>query len=525
MRWLARKEIVRKAVGIGALHALSKGFGFLRELALARFLGVGALADAFFTSWRVPSLMRRFLAEGALNAAAVPQILHIGKTEGKRSVSQCITALLIVVQLLLCLMLFAIWYDPRALLWLLVPGWGAGDERLMLAQYAVRWAMIVIVPFSASALLAGALQVVHHFFIPAASQFVFNVLLVAHIAIGIYQSYQLGWLLAGIVGYSCVTLLLHGWMYWSHGFSLVVPDALAWKRAVRIIRSLGACCLTYGAFEINLLADHMLVSYLAVGSQALLYYVSAFLQMPLSICIAAFSTVLLPHFSAIRGKTRRQQFYLLEALKVAVWMLLPAAIVMMLFARSIFATTILAHGDAQYVIQAAWLLAIGACGLVPFAINRICTNVLYSVDMAGWAAVITLGGTAINVVLSFASMMWMGLYGVIAATVCSAWCKSVGFIYVLHAYAGIDVPLSHGRIFLGRYISQLAVTGWGVYVLYMFTREALAWLAGSWHDIIIHGLGMWFWIGPMVLLWMYSLYMTRRRFGVRLYFLRSATSR
>ena len=526
MKWLARKEIVQKTVGMGTLHALSKVFGFVREMALARLLGVGALADAFFTSWRVPSLLRRFLAEGALNAAAVPRLLDVGKQDGKQAVSQLVTALLLCIQVVLLLLLGLIWYSPHTLLSVLVPGWHVDEMRYMYAYTAVRWAMLVVIPFSASALFAGALQVVHHFFVAAASQVVFNILLIIHIGIGIYYQYHMWWLLAGVVLYSFCIVAIHYWVYRQHGFSICWPSRMIWYQAAQVMWALVPCLVNYGAFELNMLVDHILVSFLPVGSQALLYYTSAFLQMPLSIFVSAFSTILLPHFSAVRGRTRRQQFYLLEAIKAAIWVLLPTTIIMIIFSRLIFATTVLAssHIQAYYVSHAAWLLIIGAVGLIAFAVNRICMNVFYSLHMPSYAGWITLAGTGVNIVLSALSMRWIGLIGVIAATVFAAWCKSVAYLYVLHWYGGITFALRRCLDFVWRFVTQLSVTGWGVYGLYIIVKNVLLFAPASISYFLLHTFGIWLWVGPLCLLWFILLYMTQHAFMVRVYFLRDLTS-
>ena len=50
----------------------SRVLGFLRDILIARVLGAGLEADAFFVAFRFPNLFRRLFAEGAFNAAFVP---------------------------------------------------------------------------------------------------------------------------------------------------------------------------------------------------------------------------------------------------------------------------------------------------------------------------------------------------------------------------------------------------------------------------------------------------------------------
>ena len=61
------------AVGvIGGLTAISRIFGFMRDIIFAHFLGAGAAADAFVLAFKLPNLFRRLTAEGALTNAFLP---------------------------------------------------------------------------------------------------------------------------------------------------------------------------------------------------------------------------------------------------------------------------------------------------------------------------------------------------------------------------------------------------------------------------------------------------------------------
>ena len=51
---------------------ISRLLGYVRDILIAVFLGVGPLADAFFVAFRIPNTFRRLFSEGAFNAAFVP---------------------------------------------------------------------------------------------------------------------------------------------------------------------------------------------------------------------------------------------------------------------------------------------------------------------------------------------------------------------------------------------------------------------------------------------------------------------
>ena len=57
---------------VSGFTLISRLLGFLRDILIARFLGTGLVADAFFAAFRFPNLFRRIFGEGAFNAAFVP---------------------------------------------------------------------------------------------------------------------------------------------------------------------------------------------------------------------------------------------------------------------------------------------------------------------------------------------------------------------------------------------------------------------------------------------------------------------
>ena len=83
MKRLTRRSILKNTVQIGFVTFISKSLGVIREIFMARYFGVSALADAFFTAFRVPNSLRKIFAEGALSSAAVPTLVSTVRKKGK----------------------------------------------------------------------------------------------------------------------------------------------------------------------------------------------------------------------------------------------------------------------------------------------------------------------------------------------------------------------------------------------------------------------------------------------------------
>src|SRR5580704_13380648 len=84
-----------RSSGIVACGVLaSRVLGFVRDVVLARFLGTGFIAEAFFVAQRIPNLLRDMVGEGAANAAIVPVLSEYAHQKSKEEWQECINAVL-----------------------------------------------------------------------------------------------------------------------------------------------------------------------------------------------------------------------------------------------------------------------------------------------------------------------------------------------------------------------------------------------------------------------------------------------
>src|SRR3954471_22417114 len=75
-------SLLRNVGTIGGLTAVSRVFGFSRDMLLARVLGAGLAADAFQLAFTLPNTFRRLFAEGAFSVAFVPMYSRALHGEG-----------------------------------------------------------------------------------------------------------------------------------------------------------------------------------------------------------------------------------------------------------------------------------------------------------------------------------------------------------------------------------------------------------------------------------------------------------
>ena len=91
-------QLARNFATVGAMTAVSRVLGFVRDTFLAAALGAGPVADAFFVAFKLPNLFRRLFAEGAFNSAFVPLFTRVRAEEGAEG-GEVVDGALVVVWL------------------------------------------------------------------------------------------------------------------------------------------------------------------------------------------------------------------------------------------------------------------------------------------------------------------------------------------------------------------------------------------------------------------------------------------
>src|SRR5260370_21983421 len=67
----AQHGVLRAVRVIAAATLASRVLGFVRDMVVARAFGAGPVTDAFFVAFRIPHLLRRLRADGALSTASI----------------------------------------------------------------------------------------------------------------------------------------------------------------------------------------------------------------------------------------------------------------------------------------------------------------------------------------------------------------------------------------------------------------------------------------------------------------------
>lgn len=520
---LHKKSILKKTVQVGSSLLLSKFLGIAREVLQVKYLGVGALSDAFNIAFKIPNVLRKIFAEGALSAAFVPTLIKIMRNENEDEASRLLTLTYMVIGSVIVLLCFIVLFFPHLVILLFAPGFMHKTVELVTAINLIRILIFFILFIFSGALLAGAMQAKHHFTVPSWGPALLNVVYIGGLIIAIKYGLPVEYFAYFLLFGALLQLLVYLVVYLKLNFRFLWPDAIAWKYFKEVMVKFFPALVSVSAVEINLLIDARFASDLPAGSVTLLNLSSRFMTIALGAFAVAFSSILLPHFSRITTYApKRLSFYLLESAKLILWVTAPVMLLMGFFSYDIFYTIfykLAGNFSLEQVQEAGLLLQAFLLGLFFFSLNKVVLSIYYSMHETLVPTFITFAGALTNFALNRLLVPYLGALGIAIATPLAAIVQSILFILVLRYKFNFALYINNFLMFVARYIGQLLAISVPFYIIYKVLVKFIELIAPPYTEFLLRGIGLWLWIGPLSLLFFGVLYMFRKHFRINLHFL------
>ncbi len=514
------KAVVKRAIGVGCSTLASRLLGIVREVLIVRYMGVNALSDAFAMANTIPNALRKIFAEGALSAALIPTFVRAMRTNKKSMVDSLMLLSLIVFEgLVLGICALVMWQAP-AVVHLMGPGFSV--EQVNATVPLLRILMPFIFFISSSAVFGSALQSVNHFFIPAISPALMNVVYICSLALCLAREAPIGYFCYCMLFAGLIQLIVHIITYVKLNFSFDKVTRETWKFFAPAGMNFLFCMVSIGmSSEISLIIDKIFASYLQPGSLSLINYSSRFMGIPLGIFASALSTTLLPHLSRVGSYApKRLGFYLVEATKIVFWVTIPMMLVMGFLSEKIFHTIFLSSKfSLAQVIEARNILIAFLLGLFSLSLNKILLSMYYARHVMWLPALISAFGAGLNIVFNILLVGSLKATGIALGTSCAACAQTVLLVIFLRTTFGYKFYAKNFFAFVARYCLQLVLFIPLFWLMYEGVSLAVGMLPVASAHFLLFGIGFWSWVAPLCAALAALVYATRRRFGVSLYFL------
>jgi putative peptidoglycan lipid II flippase len=438
---------------VGFFTLVSRIAGLIRDMSVAYAFGTQVAADAFFVAFRIPNLLRRLFAEGALTVSFVPvftQYLKKSYEEAKKVVDVTFTVQSVA---LIGISAAGILLSP----WLVkLTAWGfsSDPEKFALTVKLTRVMFPYLLMISLAAWAMGILNSCKHFSSPAASPIFMNlgIILGALVFTRYFNPPVLGLavgvLVGGVMQLGCHFPFLAEFKFW---------PSLQWEPGHPAVKRILGMMVpaAYGAavYQFNVIAGTFLASFLPTGSVSYLWYADRVMEFPLGIFAVSLATVILPtlseHAADNNMKALKETFGF--ALRMIFFITVPAAGGLMILSSDII-RTLFQHGEfsAASTQATASALICFAAGLPFISGVRVTSNAFYSMQDSKTPVRVATMSVAVDFVVSLA-LMWSLKHVGLAIAVATA---SV-FNFVMHV---VDFRKKVGALGLGRILMGTART-------------------------------------------------------------------
>lgn len=321
--------------------SISRIFGFIRDIMIARYVGVSVVSDAFFAAFRLPNFFRRVFAEGAFNSAFVP--IFVEKLNDKNSSKDEIFFVRNIFSMLFfVLLIFTILiqiFMPFCMK-ILFPGFFSDAEKSELLVSLSRITIFYLIFISLVSLLSGVLNSLGKFAVPASSPIILNGTLIASIFVFGSITPNYGYALS--FGVFIAGILQFIWLFFfafKAGF-LVYPKFPSFNKDMKkFFKKLIPGIIGANVMQINLLVDSIFASMIA-GAVSYLYYADRINQLPLAMIGIAIGIALLPNLSRKIKANEIEKAIKLQnlALEVGLILVIPATLALTCLANPIISS-------------------------------------------------------------------------------------------------------------------------------------------------------------------------------------------
>ena len=333
------RKMLKSTFIVGAMTTVSRVFGLIRDVVIARLFGAGVGLDVFIVAFRIPNFLRRLFAEGGFSQAFIPVLSEYKEQRDGNSVKALVDQTSATLGLVLFVVMLLGVFAAPLIITVFAPGFE--DTKHVIATDMLRVTFPYILFISLTAFATSILNTYKQFAIPAFTPVLLNLSLIGcAIWLAPKMDVPIKALAWGVL-FAGVAQLLFQFPFLMRLNLFPRPGLKRDKEGInRILKLMLPTLFAVSIVQINLLVDTIFASNLVDGSISWLYFSDRMIEFPLGVFGIALATVLLPNLSGEHAKNETEKFSSMMdwALRWVFVIAVPAAIGLAVLAIPILAT-------------------------------------------------------------------------------------------------------------------------------------------------------------------------------------------
>ncbi len=461
------RRLARSTAIFSAATALSRVLGLVREMVSAYLFGVTGKINAFTVAFQIPNLVRALVADAALSGAFVPVFSEL-LVKGERARAWRVASTIFWLVLLGLGGLTALFMLAAPLL--MRPfGDPGGDVDLAVGLSRVLFPIVVLLGLSG--IIVAILNSYEQFAVPALAPVLWNVVIIAGLAIGVPAADGEDAELYVYAGSVLVATLLQFLLPvpWLRGLDGRLRMVIDWSDPAvkRFFVLMIPVTLTLGLINVNAVIGTVFASRLIDPELAPAAIDKAFrlYMLPQGMFAVAVTTVLFPALSRLAASGDRRGFgrTVDVGLRQIGFLLVPAGVVSIVLAEPIVRLVYErgAFDAAQTEVVAGALAAFGV-GLVFNGWMLLLNRAFYGLQTSWIPTAVACGNVALNIVL-YSILYRVGVWGIpLAVSIANLAGATALFLLLRPRVEGVDARgllASLGRIAAASAVLAVAAFG------------------------------------------------------------------
>lgn len=353
------------ALVVMSATALSRVFGYVREIVAAAYFGAGADKSAFEVAFLVPSTVQILVAQAALSAALIPVLAGLLEKDRRDEAWQVARTVFTLCTLALgALVALCIIFAPQ-IMPLFAPGYRNDPAMMAAIVHMTRLLFPTVVLLAITGVVVSILNTWEHFTLPALAPIFWNLVILLAIFFGA-ESLGINAVAWGVLLGTIVQLAIQlPWLRGKGGrlgFSLALKNPDVRRVGILIL----PVSLSLGLINLNGVIDVQFASYLGEGGVAAMTYAFRVYQLPEALFAIAVGTVLFPTLSKLstRGDEDGFRSTLIMGMRAIFFLLIPITFLFLVLSEPIIRLAYehgrFVAGDTQLVASTLFFFAFGS---------------------------------------------------------------------------------------------------------------------------------------------------------------------
>lgn len=462
----------------------SRMAGFVRQAAVAHFLGSGSVAGAWQAAFKIPNFLQNLFGEGALSASFIPVYAGLLSREDRATARKLAGAVAGMLSLVVAVVVLVGVLATPVFIDVVAPGFSGATRELTIRLVRILFPATGLLVLSAWCL--GVLNSHHRFLLSYSAPVAWNaVIIAALIGFGPRHSQDRLAVLAAwaavagsflqVVVQLPLVLRLLGKFRLSLGRGL---DA-----AATVVRNFWPAFVARGVTQISGYVDIVIASLLSPGAVASLGYAQTLYTLPVSLFGMSISAAELPSMSGALGDERAVAEYLRgrldRGLRQIAFLVVPSAAAFLALGQVLAGLLFQSgHFTADDSVTVWSILAGAAVGLLASTLGRLYSSTYYALrdtrTPLRYAVVRVALTTALGWVAALHLPGWLGLEprwgtaGLTASAGVAGWVEFLLLRRTLNRRIGRTGVPAGAALGLWAAAAVAAAAGWAVYLALPF---------------------------------------------------------